>query len=148
MNQLQQIKLMNDSMIIYLKKIDENTEKNEIISKILDDEACFFKMKKEDAYIILKEVGISNDNLDSIYMQLISSDNYYHLKEIGKLDDKDEEIIVKYKNYDYNDIFKDRRTMNNTNKARDNIDTSIIKYKENIIQKLINKLKKILKIGI
>ena len=48
MNQLQQIKLMNDSMIIYLKKIDENTEKNEIISKILDDEACFFKMKKEE----------------------------------------------------------------------------------------------------
>lgn len=106
MTQLNEVKIMNDTMILYLKKLGMSYERNEIIRKILEDESCFFKMKKEDAYIILKDIGIQNENIDNIYSNLISNDVYYDLYKNGKIDENDDELIVKYKIYDTNNLFK------------------------------------------
>lgn len=140
MTQLQEIKLMNESMILYLKKIGKNTQRNEIISKILKDDTCFFKINKDDAYIILQDIGIAKDKIDLLYSNLISNDNYYYLQKAGKIKDDDEDIIIKYKNYEYDDLFKDKKE---NNKSEDN---SIIEYKETFFKKIINKIKKLLKI--
>ena len=67
MTQFQQLKLMNESMILYLQKIGNNTYRNEIIRKILKDDTCFFKLQKNDACIILRDIGVSKDKIDSIY---------------------------------------------------------------------------------
>ena len=75
MTQLEQIKLMNEIMILYLNKIGRNSERNEIIRKILNDENCFFKINKEDAYTILEDIGISKDKIELIYSELTSSEN-------------------------------------------------------------------------
>ncbi len=133
MMQLQEVKLMNESMILYLKKLGRNSKRNEIISKILSDEACFFKMEKNDALLILEDIGIAKNKVDLIYSELISQNNYYYLQKIGKL--KDEDLIVKYEDYKYDDLFK---------KKQENKNTSLVEYKESIIKKIINKIKKVL----
>ena len=48
MTKFEEIKLMNESTIIYLKKMGGDSTKNEIIKKILEDDACFFKIDKKD----------------------------------------------------------------------------------------------------
>ena len=72
MTQLQEIKLMNDSMILYLKKIGKSSQRNEIISEILKDDACFLKISKDDACMILEDIGIGKDKIESVYSSLIS----------------------------------------------------------------------------
>lgn len=106
MLQIQSIRLMNESKIIYLKQLGKDARRNEIIEKILEDDACFFKMKKEDASLILQDIGVSIDKVNSTYVQLISYDNYFKLKSIGKIDEKDESLIVKYEDYNPDKIFK------------------------------------------
>ena len=59
MIKIQQVKLMNETTILYLKKLGKSTKRNEIVNNILEDEACFFKINKNDAYIILKDIGVS-----------------------------------------------------------------------------------------
>lgn len=105
MTLLQEIRLMNEAMILYLKKIGKCSKRNEIISNILNDETCFFKMEKNDAYIILEDIGIAENNISTIYSKLISSDTYFYLQKVGKINDKDKDLIIKYKNYDYNNMF-------------------------------------------
>ena len=99
--QLQDIRLMNDTMILYLKKMGKSSKRNEIINNILNDDSCFFKMNKEDAHIILEDIGIEKDKINLIYSNLISSDNYYKLQKEGKINENDEDIILKYKSYKY-----------------------------------------------
>ena len=138
MTQLQEIKLMNESMILYLKKIGKNSYRNEIISKILKDDTCFFKISKEEAYIILEDIGIAKDKVDLIYSNLISHDIYYDLQKKGKISENDEDIIIKYRNYDSNDLFKNRKEANETIEYKNN---SIVEYKETILKRIINKIK-------
>lgn len=104
--QIKQIDLMNDSMITYLKKIGEATQRNEIIKQILKDEACFFKIEKEDAYIILKDIGVSQEQVDSVYLKLISSDNFFDLVRKGKINENEPDLKVKYSKYNPDDLFK------------------------------------------
>ena len=104
MTQLNEIKIMNNTMIIYLKKLGISYQRNEIIKKILEDDACFFKMNKEDAFLILSEVGIK-DNIEEIYAKLISSDLYYNLYKKGKIDENNDELVVKYETYDNENLF-------------------------------------------
>ncbi len=72
---LDDIKLMNDIMIKYLKSMGKSTERNEIIKYILEDDDCFQKLSKEDACIILKDVGISNEKINVVYLNLVSTNN-------------------------------------------------------------------------
>ena len=70
---LDDIKLMNDIMIKYLKSMGKSTERNEIIKYILEDDDCFQKLSKEDACIILKDVGISNEKIKCKILDKIQS---------------------------------------------------------------------------
>jgi len=106
MTKLNEIKLMNETMIGYLNKLGMSTKRNEIIKKMLDDDACFFKLDKSDAFIILHDVGVSNENMDTIYKKLISSDEYYYLKQAGKINGNEDELKVKYEDYNADKLFK------------------------------------------
>ena len=46
MTQLNELRILNDSTILYLKKIKKEYNKNRIIKNILSDDACFFKMNR------------------------------------------------------------------------------------------------------
>lgn len=71
--QLKEIRLMNESMIKYLESLGKSAQRNIIIKNILDDEKCFQKLEKEDSYMILKDVGISAEKIDYIYLNLVSN---------------------------------------------------------------------------
>lgn len=142
MTKLNELRIMNDTMIVYLKKVGKNCKRNEIIKKILEDEACFFKMDKIDAYIILEDIGVSDEQMEVIYSNLISTDSFYNLVHSKKIDANDEELKVKHKIYDPENIFKKRNIEEKVlnNKALINLE------KENFFRKLIIKIKKMLHI--
>ena len=142
MTQLNELKLINDSNILYLKKLNRSYKINEIIKDILEDETCFFKMNQNDAYIILKDIGILSDQIDSIYQNLISSDEFYRLFKEKKLDLNDEEILIKYPTYNTDNLFKNRRIDDDNKESIKN--TELVPYKESFIKKILNKLKEIM----
>lgn len=72
---ISELRMMNDAMIKYLNSIGKNTERNEIIKNILQENECFNKISKENAYIILKDIGISNEKIESVYLNLVSINN-------------------------------------------------------------------------
>ena len=140
MTQLNEIRIMNDTMIVYLKKMGINYQRNEIIKKIFDDDACFFKMDKDDAFLILEQIGIK-DNIEETYAKLISNDVYYDLYKKGKIDENDSELIIKYEIYDTENLFKNKNT-SQKNEANFNEGTSLVEKKDkNFIQKLFDKIK-------
>lgn len=144
MTQLSELKLINNSNILYLKKINRSYKRNEIIKNILNDETCFFKMNKNDAYIILHDIGVLDEQIDNIYQKLISSDEFYKLYKSKKIDLNDEEILIKYPIYDTDELFKNKKisTTNNNESVQGNM--KLTPYKESFIKKILNKLKKIL----
>lgn len=124
MTKLKEIELMNETMIAYLQMIGMSSERNEIIKQILKDEACFFKMEKQDAYMILKEVGVSK-HIEEIYVGLISREEFYHLQQSGKIHE-DDDLKIKYEAY--NEIFKKKEVEEQPN-------TDIVPHKKNIFFK-------------
>ena len=151
---IEELRLMNETRIRYLKKINKDTYRNQIINKILEDEACFFKMEKEDALILLEDIGISKDNIESIYNDLISKNRYYELEQKGNINNKDKEILIKYEERNIEEVFEERRERlekDNTSNIENNknkIKTEILETnkKQNIFNKIINKVKDFLKI--
>lgn len=69
------LRLMNDTLINYYKDYEPQNEKkllkHRIIQEILKTEKCFNKISKEDAIKILKDIGISESNIDSTYNDII-----------------------------------------------------------------------------
>lgn len=69
------LRLMNDTLINYYKDYEPQNEKkllkHRIIQEVLKNEKCFNKMSKEDAKKILKDIGISESNIDSTYNNII-----------------------------------------------------------------------------
>lgn len=116
MTKANEIRLMNETQILYLKKAGKNYKRNEIIKQILEDEACFFKIDKGDAEMILKDIGVSSKKINEIYEKLISKDEYYGLKIAGKIDENDNEIMIKYESKDLREIFKNRKNQKPTTK--------------------------------
>lgn len=140
MTQLNEIRIMNDTMIVYLKKIGINYQRNEIIKKIFSDDACFFKMDKGDAFLILSEIGIK-DNIEETYDKLISNDVYYDLYKKGKIDKNDMDLVIKYEIYDTENLFKNKNTSQKDHYYI-NKDTSLVEVKEkNFLQRLFDKIK-------
>ena len=145
MTQLSELRLINDSNILYLKKINRSYKRNEIVKNILDDEACFFKMNKNDAYIILQDIGILSEQIDIIYQKLISSDEFYRLFKLKKIDLNDKDILIKYPIYDTDDLFENKKIDKYNDESIQNT-MELIPYKESFIKKVLNKLKEIFKI--
>ena len=63
--------IMNEATIIYLTKLGKSIQRNSIIREMLKDRAVFKKLPKEDALIVLLEIGIGEQNLNSAYNDLI-----------------------------------------------------------------------------
>ena len=145
MTQLSELRLINDSNILYLKKINRSYKRNEIVKNILDDEACFFKMNKKDAYIVLQDIGILSEQIDIIYQKLISSDEFYRLFKSKKIHLNDKDILIKYPIYDTDDLFKNNKVNKCSDESIQNT-MELIPYKESFIKKVLNKLKEIFKI--
>ena len=95
MTKFEEIKLMNESTIIYLKKMGGDSTKNEIIKKILEDDACFFKIDKKDSLVILQDIGIKKEKIKDLYKELISKEEFYLLYQKGKIN-KDTDLKIKY----------------------------------------------------
>ncbi len=145
MTQLSELRLINDSNILYLKKINRSYKRNEIVKNILDDEACFFKMNKKDAYIVLQDIGILSEQIDIIYQKLISSDEFYRLFKSKKIHLNDKDILIKYPIYDTDDLFKNNKVNKCSDESIQNT-MELIPYKESFIKKVLKKLKEIFKI--
>ena len=105
-NEFNLIVVMNEAMLKLLKDKNAQFDNNLKIKKMLEDEAIFFKIDKSDAYQILKNVGVKQESLENVYQKLISSDVFYDLLNRGKIKEDDENLIVKYKIYNSNDLFK------------------------------------------
>ena len=142
MTQLSELRLINDSNILYLKKINRSYKRNEIIQNILNDETCFFKMNKNAAYMVLHDIGIVDNQIDTIYKKLISYDEFYNLYKSKKIDLNDEEILIKYPIYNSDDLFKNKKiTFDNNESVHKNME--LTPYKKSFFTKILNRLKKL-----
>ena len=103
------ISIMNEATIKLLKDKKDNYEQNLKIKEYLKDEAFFFKINKEEAFKILASIGIKKENIKSTYEDLISPNKFYELINKGKINSNDNNLQIKYKLYNSNELFKKRK---------------------------------------
>lgn len=65
-----------NNIIINQTNDDKKKEKHLLIKKILDDKQCFLKMDIETSYALLRELNIPENDLKSVYSNLIDPSNY------------------------------------------------------------------------
>ena len=145
MTQLNELRILNDSTILYLKKIKKEYNKNRIIKNILSDDACFFKMNREDAFQVLNNIGIVEAEIENVYKELISRKEFYRLIQYNKIDINDENLIIKYPLYDNNMPFNSSK-----GKEEPKVDSTpqtllTAQNKTTLFQKFMNMIKRILK---
>lgn len=104
MNEFKVIVVMNEALIKLLKDNGKNYEDNLRIQEKLKDEALFFKIQKPEAIELLKIVGVKEEQLENVYNKLTAPKIFYDLEYKGIINKNDENLIVKYENY--NDLFK------------------------------------------
>lgn len=89
------IKVMNEAMLRLKKSKNEDYTKNEKLKEYLEDEALFFKVKKDNAIKILISVGVNSEKLEETYQKLTNKNLYYKLIQEGKLKSTDN-LTIKY----------------------------------------------------
>ncbi len=137
------LRLMNEATIIYLNKKGISNKRNEIIKKILEDDSCFLKLDKDDAFSILDDIGVNKEEIPNVYSLLTSYDEFKILKNNGKIDNEDKDLKFNFKEYGPEDVFKDSNKQINLEKE-DIKDTNMIsKYNENILKRILNWIKNI-----
>ncbi len=99
MDEFKVVEIMNETMLELLKEKNQNFNINLKIREFLKDEAFFFKIDKINAYKILTNVGVKQGQLESVYKKLISPDIFYNLIYKGKINEDDNNLVVKYKKY-------------------------------------------------
>ena len=87
---------MNQTRLNYNKSQNCDYSNNVVIGKILEDEACFFKMNKDDALKILSICGVASSVAPQIYDELTSFDAYKALVLSGDLNYNATELIITY----------------------------------------------------
>lgn len=132
MTLIDELKVMNYSIIDCLKNKGASVRRNEIIKEILKDETCFFRINKDQAFVILKDLKVSDDKLEDTYQELTSRQEFSRLFNNGKINQNDKSLKISYKIYDDN-IFIN----NNINQ------TALIEVKED---NLFMKIKRFLKV--
>lgn len=65
------LKLRVNKLIEENKGNKEILEKYKLIKEILNKDDCFFNMSIEYAYAILRDLGVSEEKLKSVYLELI-----------------------------------------------------------------------------
>ena len=134
---IEHLRMLNEADMIYNKKLNFSCEKNQIIEKLLNDDAVFFKISKEDAYLILKKLNILDNKLYINYMSLISYDEYKRLINENKL--KKEEVIFNVDDLYNTDIFQNRKKVVNEVSL-----TKIESKKESIYEKILKIFRKLM----
>ena len=76
---IEKLKDLNNKLITHYQNDEINLKKQLLIQKILNEKGCFFKMKIETAYSILKDLNIPEDDVKKIYLELIDIKNYEEL---------------------------------------------------------------------
>lgn len=67
---IDKLRMINEDILSTTK--DENVlNKHTIIKTILLDDNCFFKIGIEDAYAILRDLGIPESDLKYLYLKLV-----------------------------------------------------------------------------
>lgn len=105
MTLIDELKVMNYSIIDCLKVKGISIKKNELIKEILKDEACFFKMEREETFVVLKNLKVSDDMLEETYKELTNKKEFYRLYNEGKININDKDLKIKYEIYNSN-LFK------------------------------------------
>ena len=105
MDEFKVIEIMNETMIEVKKETNKDYEINLKIKQDLQNETFFFKIDKEKAFEILKNVGVKQDQLEYVYKKLTSPNTYYDLVYKGKIKPDDETLVVKYKKFESDNLF-------------------------------------------
>lgn len=90
------IKVMNEATLRLKKSKNEDFSINDKIKQLLQDEAIFFKIKKEIALKTLISVGVNKEKLEETYQKLIAKSIYDNLIKKGKINPQINNLIVKY----------------------------------------------------
>ena len=131
----------------FIELLDEY-HKNKIPKKLRE----FFKNEKEEKYIknIYRNIPIKEQNLLQETLSLIAflnlqywCDDEEERKRLRKIYTENEKTSMKQMRikYDINNIFKERRKEVIEEENKDNV--AMIRYKDSLIQRIINKIKKI-----
>lgn len=67
---IEKLRSINED-ILATSKDEETLNKHMIIKIILLDDNCFFKMSVEDAYAIMRDLGIPESELKYMYLKLV-----------------------------------------------------------------------------
>ena len=106
MNEFKVIEVMNQAMLETKKEKNKDFSNNITIQEVLVDEAYFFKIEKEKALEILKNVGVMQEKLEEVYGKLIAPKMFYDLLQHGKIKENDKSLIIKYEKYESTNLFK------------------------------------------
>ena len=131
----------------FIELLDEY-HKNKIPKKLRE----FFKNEKEEKYIknIYRNIPIKEQNLLQETLSLIAflnlqywCDDEEEKKRLRKIYTENEKTSMKQMRlkYDVNNIFRERRKEVIEEETKDNV--AMIRYKDSLIQRIINKIKKI-----
>lgn len=96
---IKELQLMNQTRLNYNKSQNCDYSNNEVVAKILSDEACFFKMSKDDALKILLICGVSPSVASQTYAELTSFDAFKTLVSASKVSFGDPELLIAYDKY-------------------------------------------------
>lgn len=131
----------------FIELLDEY-HKNKIPKKLRE----FFKNEKEEKYIknIYRNIPIKEQNLLQETLSLIAflnlqywCDDEEERKRLRKIYTENEKTAMKQMRlkYDINNIFKERRKEVIEEETKDNV--AMIRYRDSLIQRIVNKIKKI-----
>lgn len=67
--------VINNRLIKEYENNEEKQKRHLLIKKILETKNIFYKMKIEMAYSILRDLKIKEENIKSVYMNLIDAKN-------------------------------------------------------------------------
>lgn len=73
---LEKLRVINSKLIELYTSDEVKLKKHKLIEKILSDEKCFFKMSIEQAYAVLRDLGLREEDLKDIYSELIDIKNF------------------------------------------------------------------------
>ena len=105
MDEFKIIDVMNEAMLKLLKDRNKDFQENLKIREYLKDEAIFFKINKQNAYSILKNVGVKEEQIENVYKKLTSPNVFYKLLISNKLNGPRGEK-VEQKNLEIGDIIQ------------------------------------------
>ena len=88
MDEFKVIMVMNEAMMELLKDKKRNYDNNKRIAEYLKDEAFFFKISKEQAFVVLESVGVKKEKLDQ-YVNMLNVSKIAELMNSNNQNNKD-----------------------------------------------------------